>query len=243
MGTRQKPWNKVPRTEKFWVGSRQLSATFVNTPILLTGMAPQYIEYYQPDALNAAWPDQPASPGLRALQNGKIHRFQGDIWCWLDPNTELGETVQNSGGGVLPPSNIQFLTYAWMKMDVVADFNTLQGAYPATSFSTQPRHDLRNMLLRDDIIRWGTIPVFGIAPRMRMNLTDDDSAVLGYGYAQNHVARIPFPRIPKAGYTMKQGEALVCIAAAWGGPSEGGDPTFQNRDIVVYDASRLLCSV
>lgn len=256
---KQKPWNKVQRTEKFWVGSQQLEAANDNQPIVLTGSTAQYVQGYTAEQLNANYPAVAGSPGLRALQNGKLHRFQGAIWCWLDPSANLLDVgsydLDSAPGGTHVVPNIGMLTYAWMKVSEGANFNTLNAPLLVGDFNTRPDQDLRNVLLRDDVISWGSIPVFGIVPRNLTAIiggTSLLSAVTGqHGqYQQDHVARIPFPRVPNGGFTLRKGEGLYCVAAQWPGPASATvDPMnaaaaggSYGRDILVYPVTRALCS-
>lgn len=264
-GIRQKPWNKPSRIEKFWVpatGMAQGTQSYLISPA--TTGTPTNVAFIDGQSLTS---DQFQTEVPRALQHAKLHRFQGHLWAWLDPQdfaaaadgspTQEASWAGTGGpGGHILPSNIAMLTYVWLKLKEVANVsggNTV-GAAPG-DFNPRPDQDLPNILLRDDVLSWGTMPVFGIVPRSFTAMYSAAAAsrspqVVGSSgmYEQSHVARIPFPRLPKTGMNLRKGEALVCVVANWGGPgawtTDGlavDDPGM--RGIVVFSDYRMLCSI
>lgn len=243
---RQKPWNKVARTEKYWGLSQQLQVQQTDASAAMQGATAQiasggqakYIVYHDGPSLNGQQDGGGAASSVNIpFGHVKIHRFQGDILVWMpqdhpDP-APISEFTEREDGtdGTKPLPNAAMVTYAWMKLDEVASTPVGGGVYPAANMNPRPDQFLSNLLTRDDIIKWGTVLVRGINPMMR-NLIQ--SAEITAGGAQQQalgfhmgnpgqweaggVARIPFPRIPKFGLNLGKGEALVCVAAAWPGP-------------------------
>lgn len=256
-GPSVKPWNKVPRMEKFWVPSVYLDQNGVNQIILTT--QPQYIQYYTGEQLTA----KSKSSGIvasdeRALQHAKLWRFQGAVWCWLDPNTGDRQPTGGDDGssefGLDVRTNVEMLTYIWLKLSETAATPTLNSPPLPALLDPRPAFELANLLTRDDIISWGTIPVFGISARQYTALfgtgfSSLQAQALNAGqYAQSHVARIPWPRVPKLGFNLKKGEGLACLAGRWPGPGSASnnpndDQSGDVRGIITCDVSRVLVSI
>lgn len=262
---KQKPWNKIRRDEKFWALARRGMYASSNIPLQVQSTIPTVVSILRGEDLSS----DPVNAGNLggAASHCKVHRFQGAIWAWLNNSSPGGPTSKlfsmntaagATDGGHAPP-NIQMLTYVWLKLKDVANamhFNAAAGSIPS-DYSPHPLGDLPNLLVRDDIIKWGTIPVFGIIPRYVQQVLEDtlneairysDTALTGM-YLQNHVARIPYPRVPKGGFTLKKGEGLLCMAARWDGPgaavgTEINDeyPVDGSRFVTVYEQTRVLCS-
>lgn len=253
--------------EKHWVPSPQLHGSGTplpnyNTPIVIPAgfgaVDAFYAKYVNAEQANSFYPSVPASPGLQALQNGKLHRFQGHMYAWLDPVVGMdgasGTNSDSTEAQVDMPNNVAMLQYVWMVIDEPANFNVLNSPFAASNFNPRPGQDLLGLLQRDDIMSWGCIPVFGIVPRMRTVLVGPDglaSQMVGNAgmYLQNHVAKIPWPRLPKAGLNLKKGEALACVVAQWAalsGFQSAGNPAplnpLEGRDVHIYDMSRMLIS-
>lgn len=273
-GLRQKPWNKVTRMEKFWTVPSEVPNAAVYTAAQASTNAIQIVAItgasLAADQFNAA-------AGQRALQHAKLHRFDGYLWAWLAPNgsgaspgpthlrgsyrlDDLADNLEQFGtGGIQLPPNLQMCTYVWLKLKATADaatFSVDRQSGTAGNWNPQPYLDLPNLLLRDDILRWGTLPVWGKVPEMYTQMqrapSDDlDMASIVVGNAgmwmQNSVAKIPFPRLPKEGLNLKAGEVLACFIANWAGPANHSFDTLDDaqpvRDMIVYPQYRLLCSV
>lgn len=260
-GFRQKPWNKPTRAEKFWTTAPEM---FNNNSYLLsgTGTAALYVAGLDGQQLAG---DANTSVTIRAAQHVKLHRFQGYIWAWLDPqvssDTDGRPTEETWGTGTggdfghpLRP-NIQMLSYAWFKLKEDADVAGINAVGQAvTHFNPRPGQDLANMLLRDDLITWGQMPIWGIDPRMYTReyfaaATSVASLIAGHSGMDSvgRVARIPFPRLPKAGLNLRKGEALMCAVAMFGGPggyvTDPADPDEVLRDAVIFPQYRMLCSI
>lgn len=269
----QKPWNKVQRMEKFWT----MTSEQVNfQPSLISASAgataPGLAIVMEGNKLAA---DQFVTAQPRALQHVKVHRIQGHIWCWLAPNPS--GVLQNNGfeheaattqtlnaaphddlvlpiyQGEFPPPNVAMLAYAWLKLKNQANTPNDDVLASMTNYDPRPDQDSSNLLLRDDIIGWGHVPVFGVTPYMYNhgstagNQPNHMTVVNAGQYVQPHVAKIPLPRIPKAGLNLRQGESLICAINAWQGPGGIGnwapDDNPVWRDVVVSTQIRVLCSI
>ena len=260
----QKPWNKVPRIEKFWTTygrlsdapSIQLSPNTNNADFVVAMTGAELAADQLGNAI-----DQ------RALQHVKVHRMQGHIWAWLAPMQHVnlmaaaGTTTPPAYPQVTPivpskgaeiPSNIQMVNYVWLKLK--ADANTASNPGflgTAADFNPNITHDLANLLERDDVIRWGTVPVYGQVVRMYNDRAAGDLQALEVSnpgqYFQNGVAQIPLPRLPKSGLNLRKGEWLMCYVATWNGPgtfsSNNLDDQTPNRGVVLYPCIRMLCSI
>jgi len=105
-------------------------------------------------------------------------------------------------------------------------------------------------------MKWGTLVARGITPRYMTRQTGAvpadpglqsmvvvDAGLLG----ARHIAKIPFPRLPKGGLMLRKGEALVCVAAKWPGPmAASGEDTMLDQESVVVNylqLYRMLCSL
>lgn len=263
-GFRQKPWNKVARIEKFWTTCPTLPNAAVYTLVAGSNNAEQIMGLTGPEL---AADQTLAAIGQRALQHVKIHRIQGHLWAWCAPldgdrisgaasSTTVGAypdtspQIPNTGNDV--PPNIVMLNYVWLKLKTDAntpsDPTTL--GVPA-DFNPNVTHDLANLLERDDILSWGTIPIFGAVVRMYTTQPATNTQAMQVAnpgqYFQDHVAKIPLPRVPKMGLNLRKGESLACFAAIWDGPgsitSNNIDDVTPPRGVIVYPTLRLLCSV
>lgn len=261
---RQKPWNKVQRIEKFWTTYGSLANAPVNQMVAGVNDASQIVA--MSGAAMAA--DQLGNDiGQRALQHVKVHRLTGAIWCWLAPLDRQNRSAPATTGshqafpsttpvtpgfGAEVPPNIQMVNYVWLKLKAEANTPSNPGALgnPA-DFNPNVTHDWANLLERDDVISWGTIPVYGAVARMYTDVTSgvtQRQEVANPGqYFQNGVAKIPMPRIPKLGLNLRKGDWLMCYAATWNGPgsftSNDLDDTTPPRGVTTYPVIRALCSI
>lgn len=275
-----KPWNRVQRREKFWaVDVNTLNASGHRIELGVTSVAE--VCNLQGSILTVGG----APVEFGALSHAKIHRFDGAIHCWLAndeaddeaPDGQLkpglfSNTTADSCEYPLPvectreqPPNIVMLTYVWIKFKTEANSNVdTQVPGSPTSWNPTPAEngvvgDLPRLLLRDDIMRWGTVPVFGIVGRAYSHQSPGDGLIASPWaedvsnsgqYFQGHVAKIPFPRVPKEGLNLRKGEALMCLAGLFPGPGYshglGNAGTFvaQNasRAIWIQPLMRMLCS-
>lgn len=257
-GFRQKPWNKVQRIEKFWTLPPLMYSGPAGVFTLDAGTTnAQYVARLVGEGLAA---DLGAGAiGQRALSHVKIHRFQGKLFCWLDPADEnffeLDARFDEAGGpaGQPVPPNIQMLTYVWMKLKDDADVPETNALTAVTHYNPRPDQDLNSLLIRDDIISWGSIAVYGTDPYMFTNTGGPVSALVvgaaGMWRGPREPTHIPFPRIPKAGLNLRKGESLVCACSTWPGPGGNAqspsNPTAvqTRRNVVVMPNYRLLCSL
>lgn len=270
----QKPWNKVPRIQKFWTSNRSPE----NDPaqaVIVGGTGP-----YTTNAsvVVGLFGDQLASDptsgvSLRSQEHVKIHRLQGHLWCWLTPMSNAGEVAfwnDGSPGGTQDyPGNVALLNYVWLKVKAIADSPGIVGlanVQGPDSFNPNITQDWQGLAARDDLLRFGTLPVFGAVPRMLTKLQDNvvagtattptqahadyQGTVMGNAgqYLQGHLAKIPLPRIGKMGLNLRKGEALLCIGSVMaGGPcspdSDSLDDATVRRGVVVYNDIRALCSI
>lgn len=265
-GLRQKPWNKPTRMEKWWAtpgpnlanAQAEIQAAGVNNALLCCKLDGALLRGEETVA---------AAP--MSMQNVKLHRFQGAIWAWLSPLDALRKyAARDSGTGPvagqsgiqanteLPPSNVAMCNYVWLKVKELG-IDPGEGQLPmGTSgvvferqYAVSPTR-INTMLLRDDIMAWGSVPVFGIVPRMYTNqdATNFGGAIVGNAgmYLQSHVARIPFPRLPKAGLNLGHGEALTLVVNQYNGPGDTAteqlDDSTPDRSLVVWNQFRCLCS-
>jgi len=260
----QKPWNKVTRAEKSWALTKFRFNEAPEETIIVDGIGnTQVVSFITAEALM----QDPTGPGTAGTtqMNCKLHRIQGNIWCWLNPAQLLSEpltaSVNIAGSqavtGVAGYANVAMLTYAWLKLSVTANsFHNTALAGSVSDYGMYPATDLAKMLMRDDLMKWDTIPVHGILPRNLIrrawtatNTYLDSLDPLSGQSLFAGVAKIPYPRIPKGGLNLRKGEALVCLAAQWAGPgaSDGADaltPYIDDpaRTIVTYELSRCLIS-
>lgn len=264
-GLRQKPWNKPTRAEKWWAVP-SITYNGLSNILTLGNNDPTMVLALDGATLRGEF-STPATP--MSMQRVKLHRFQGYIWCYLDPQDQVERYVaattqlpQSAGAKstVLanteePESNISMLNYAWLKVkELGLTPGTQQLPAGTAGLATERAYSVKNsnlgnMLLRDDLITWGTIPVFGTCPRMfsEQAATTNGAMVLGNPgqYLQSHVAKIPFPRVPKSGFNLGHGEALICVAAQWPGPGDLQDTlddTVGRRNLVIAPQLRCLCS-
>lgn len=260
-GLRQKPWNKPTRMEKFWAVNAEMPNN--GAPYVVPGGASTNATYCAGIDGQVLASDQTGTVFPRALQHVKLHRFQGAIWAWLSPDFQRQESNAWDGtagpGGLETPANVGMLSYAWFKQTETANVPGPGTVVNVTNFNPRPGQDLANMLLRDDIMSWGTMPVFGITPRLfneivHTNGTPGIAAAIttmlspAAQYYQSRVARIPFPRLPKAGLNLRKGESLMLACAAWPGPGahNGLTPSETDpldNDVLVYPLYRMLCSI
>jgi len=258
-GLRQKPWNKVTRIEKFWTVNPELPSQLPPYTVQTNSPNAQYVVGLTGQLLAS---DQNATEFPRALQHVKLHKFQGAIWAWLNPADHFEEenswTGTNGPGGLTPSANIGMLSYAWFKLKEDANVPGPGTVINVANYNIRPNQDMADMLLRDDIISWGTVPVFGISPfnftpLVHTNATAGVAAGISAMiteagvYRQNHVAKVPFPRLPKTGMNLRKGEALMCAVAAWMGPGavDGNPVTTEDasREVQVFPLYRMLCSI
>jgi len=265
-GLRQKPWNKPTRMEKWWAipGPNTANAAVVtavaglNYPMLVVALDGAILRG-----------EQTVSAAPMSMQNVKLHRFQGHIWAWLDPldaqrhysaadeihGPAVGESASDTNT-VQAPSNIAMCNYAWLK---VKELGNVPGSGDLPSgpggivfernYNMVPTA-ISAMLLRDDLIAWGCVPVFGTVPRMysEQSATGKGTMLVANAgmYMQNHVAKIPFPRLPKAGLNLGHGESLVLVANNWNGPGDKDTNTIDDstpaRGLVTWNQFRCLCS-
>jgi len=264
-GLRTKPWNKVPKRDKFWTFNEGLQNALVYNLAAGSNNAVQICEIAGSNLTDAPGA---VNTGIRALEHAKLHRIQGYIWAWLAPlekmkfsavastsTTNLSYTgsAQGQSTGNDVPSNICMMNYVWLKLKTDANVPSQPvqlGA--AADFNPNVTHDLTNLMQRDDILAWGTIPVFGIVPRMytlQPATGNAGSMMVGNAgmYLQNHVAKVLIPRMPKEGLNLKKGEVLACFVAAWPGPgdfnSDDIDDTTPSRKVVIYPCLRFRCSI
>lgn len=165
------------------------------------------------------------------------------------------------------------LFYAWLKLK--GDSNTpgivgIATLQDADDYNPGILDDWAGMAQRDDLLRFGAMPVWGATPHMRGLIQQEKAIVAGTAsvptqaraayetfaagvsnpgqYNAPYVAKIPLPRIPKAGLNLKKGEALVCVASVMaGGPTDYNsgslDDTTVVRPVIVMNNIRALCSV
>lgn len=264
---RQKPWNVPTRAEKFW----SVPSSLGNNPAYIDAAPHTPTRIVAITAADLNQDQGLTGVNMRALQNGKLHRFQGAIWAWLERNAYPADTVagytmtddpinatQLVTAGTRPNSNVALLNYVWLKLKQSSDSssfdvasNTILGA--TTQFNPFPAAtgDLGALLLRDDIISWGSVPVFGCVPlqlsRLKHLVNDSLNSflvTLPGQYLQGHVCKVPFPRLPKTGLNLRAGEALCCFVATIGGPGGGGDidEDLLDRGTRVHPQFRMLCS-
>lgn len=257
-GMAMKPWNKPTRMEKFWsILETVVDAEVINIPASSTTA----MKIFEVSGQVLAADQAQANVGPRALQHAKLHRIDGAIWAWLDPMIQYEDFGAWKEGGVVygeqPVPNIHMLTYVWMKTQQTSDASGDNPSGAAGNFNPNPTQDLSKLLLRDDIMKWGTIPVFGIVPRIftamfrlgggGVNAAFDAIHTANAGmYLHNQVAKVPWPRIPKQGLNLRKGENLTCFAAAWPGPGSftgAVDDDQSSRAVHTLNQSRLLCSV
>lgn len=236
-GLRQKPWNKPNKMDMFWSvdTNTRNSLTGDNGIYSMTGgtSVPIIIVDLNAATLSESLVDSVASG---AQGNCKLHRFDGQIMTWLGQGAEDGyrfATGQKSNGassgaptfGFDVPTNLQMLSYVWLRVkegwEVPATPQvTEEPGGPAGAAGTYaPKLNvLSNMLIRDDIIKWGNIPVWGPSPMM-YNVTGGATIQMNMGVPNQWVGggvnRVPFPRLPKAGLNMRKGERLLCVVSAW----------------------------
>lgn len=214
--------------------------------------------------------DQAAATQAYALANVKLHRFQGDVFVWMDPfenpdNHALGGGHDDGGYfNNAPGPTACLLTYVWLKLKDVANANINNGVAAASNYDPRPDQDLKFLLRRKDIMRWGTVLVHRIEPMMMAYLGDvtQGGALHGFqqgnpgSYLHDRVAKIPFPKIPRGGLNLVKGEALCCFVACWPAMSAntasspftdranvGGGTVLSPVNVTVYDVSRMLCSL
>lgn len=245
-GIRQKPWNKVARIEKFWSPSPQMTVgatdvtKFSGTAAQVSGTSAQYICFLDAEQLCGNQAAGAFEATQRALQHVKIHRFQGSIMVWINANDQ--SPIANSAfrsqeagdDGNVPEVDAVMLTYMWLKLTEVSNTAVSNGVYSAGNFNPRPDQDLPNLMMRDDIMKWGNVLVKGPTPRygnQKSGISLTDSNLRGYEIVDQgmmgarHIAHVPMPRVPKLGLNLRKGEALVCTAAIWPGPTakNGGD--------------------
>lgn len=133
-------------------------------------------------------------------------------WIGRDGTIPITLTTQQPNDGTpSDPGTLRntwaTVLYAWFKFH--QDFsNTLPGNI-GTQFPMRPDENLRSMLARKDIIRWGFVDI----PR-QMNRQEEDlgaSISLANMPGPRPRAFIPFPRFPRGGFKMTSRELLMCI--------------------------------
>lgn len=265
-GLVQKPWNKPSRAEKFWAVPTQGSGG--NSYYITVSNSAFWVVNVSGYELSATGLVASAAGTNSALGHCKVHRIQGHIWAWLDPTDQevlRGAVAQESSIGTGTDakdqgdyihSNIAMVNYVWLKLKTDANTPTEGGTMGAPAdLNPHPTNDLTQLLVRDDIIGWGTVPVFGIIPRMWTQFPHP--GVVGQvenimwnsmpaQYLQQHVAKIPVPRMPKMGLNLRRGERLVCAVAQIPGP--GGDAAAviddaAQRGVVIWPNLRYFCSL
>lgn len=265
----QKPWNKVQRMEKFWT----LTQDTVNFQVTEIGSGTSAAGYAVAADGNKLTSDQFVTNQPRALQHCKVHRIQGHVYAWLrlqangavtngfrrqaansdQLNAALGDNnLLRVYEGELPPPNMCMLSYVWYKQKDKANTPNDDALVAIGDFNPHPTQDLPNILLRDDIMGWGSVPCFGATPMMfnfgsgstllnRMLITNPGQ------YTHNQVCKIPLPRIPKAGLNLRQGEQLVCAVSPWAGPcgqdNNGVEDEDNIRTVEIFSQLRWLCSI
>lgn len=271
-GFRQKPWNKVTRQHKFWVPAPDLTLAQTNESGIGVGLsgatktiktnAAAYVVALHAEGLTGQPVAGAISASQRALQHVKLHRFQGDIFVWCQqfdtspPPKSIFQTEEAGTDGTVPEPDATMLTYAWLKLKEGSNTPLDNGLFSASNVNPRPDQDLINMMMRDDVMKWGNLVVRGITPRYRNQKsvtsgTDVDLSgyeVVNAGFLEGRgVTKIPFPRIPKGGLTLRKGEALVCVAAIWPGPMSASDTNImveQSQVSVTWlNLWRCMCSL
>lgn len=150
---------------------------------------------------------------------GKLWRFDGFLKLFMDP------TSSDTGSSLL---NMTRIMYVWLKLKVDANSYTGATLGGATDFAAVL--DWPNLMRRDDILRWGSVDVYGPTPDAQSSFpvatqmptggfahTNYTGDVLANkrSYSVRGDAHIPFPRVPKAGLNMKVGEELALFCQAY----------------------------
>lgn len=206
---------KVPRMQKWWAPQNTDSdggdpyyigvGTAANVLLVKHG-------FYDTSGDGGA----PIAQGL----SGKLWRFDGFIKLYLNPlDTDYSPAVPDMAR----------VMYCWLKLKVDADSydgSTLGGA---GNFS--PVTDWSHLMRRDDILRWGSVNVYGPTPDTPGNIpipiqlptggaahANYDAAFIMNRRMSFHgqpEAHIPFPRVPRAGLNLKSGEELALFAQTY----------------------------
>lgn len=248
-GIRQKPWNKVPRIQKFWVPDARMRTANEMMSLDANAMSAAYIQFWDPFIQNtegvAAF--NFTGPGFSGV---KVHRIQGHIKLYGISQQSVPTITANRVDSDPPfPPPMAVVDYAWMLLDKAADTHDA-GSFPATNMdpSLAQTGDMFEILQRDDVLRWGSVDVQCVRPQALESGQNGISLTPMMGYLP-YRSSIPFPRIGKFGLNIPRGKALACLAAArclpdgWGGLSidDGADakPTVR---VIVEPVMRLLCS-
>lgn len=262
---RQKPWNKPTRIEKFW--AVPLSEVNVTSFAILTNGTAQQVVNVSGTELAAQGIVQNGIGPNSALAHVKLHRIQGQILAWLDPTTSnlergaidtavgIGTSAVTLEAGAQRLPDVHMVNYVWLKLKTDADSSTDPAQLgAATNFNPRPGQDWPALMVRDDILAWGCVPVFGIRTRMlnqwlfgATTTVNNTEWLTEQGqYSHEHVAKIPLPRIGKLGMNLRRGERLACFAASFPGPggvSASVEDDASSRDVIVFPQLRYFCSL
>lgn len=268
-GLRQKPWNKPGKMDMFWsvdtVTANIMGGDLPMFHLPAGASSSEVIVGLDASIVSSAL--SATTPGA-AGQNCKLHRFQGYIWAFLSNQDDQDGyhvtssfSADGSGDGdsssVDPRPNMQMLNYVWLKAKEGWQVPNTPGTTVNTGLTVAQTYEpkmtkIANMLLRDDIISWGCVPVRGNTPVTYNKIQTGGSpgSVLWNMPTLPNVnfgapTRIPFPRLPKAGLNLRKGESLLCVVNGWD-PTPNASITlednFLRRGIQILPQFRIRCS-
>lgn len=232
---------RVPRIDKYWVPN---TTTPLDDPISLGGSTntpelPVIIKHVFYDT------SQDGGTALSRGLGGKLWRIDGFIKAYLNP-LDTAYTVASP--------MMSRVMYFWMLQKTSA--NTYDGSTLGNSSDFAPAEDWQNIMRRDDVLRWGTVDVYGPVPDAQSSipvvhgisstvafstsLINGDVLVNKRAYPFRGDAHIPLPRIPKAGLNLKSGVELALYTQVYN-LTDSMNVT-GSREVLILPRFRMLLS-